>query len=153
MSLSKEQNSTDMDSAIQAFQDWRSNRKKMCRIPERLWEIAAKLSSQYPISTICENLGLNWGTLKKKIDHLSLSTHGNHPVKPQKPPSFVELKLDSQERNQTPSLLLNQCASPHCAIELTKPDGSVMKIFSSSSKDAPLDILEFCKTFLGSHGS
>jgi hypothetical protein len=40
----------------------------MCRIPDRLWKIAAKLSPQYPISTICENLGLNWGALKKKID-------------------------------------------------------------------------------------
>jgi hypothetical protein len=149
MPLPKEQNSTEMDSAIQAFKDWRSSREKMCRIPDRLWKIAAKLAPNYPINTICENLGLNWGALKKKIDHLSLSANANHAVKPQKQPSFVELKLNSQE--QPPSLLLNQSASPHCAIELTRPDGTVMKIFSSSSDDAPLDILELCKTFLGRH--
>ncbi len=105
---------------------------------------------RYPIRTICENLSLNWGTLKKKIDHLSfsLSAHANHAVKPPKQSSFVELKLNSQEL--TPSLLLNQSASPHCAIELTRPDGTVMKIFSSSSEDTPLDILGLCKTFLGS---
>lgn len=157
MPLPKKQNSTEMEAAIQAFKDWRSSREKMCRIPGRLWKIAAKLSPQYPISTICRNLGLNWGALKKKIDHLSLSlsTHANHAVKPQKQPSFVELKLNNQERNQTPSFLLNQSTSPHCTIELTRPDGTVMKIFSSSSEDAPLnlDILELCKTFLGSHGS
>jgi hypothetical protein len=151
MPLPKEPNSTEMDSAIQAFKDWRSSRKKMCRIPDRLWKIAASLSPRYPISTICENLGLNWGALKKKIDQLSLSTNTNRPVKPQKQSSFVELKLNSHE--QTPSLFLNQSALPHCAIELTRPDGTVMKIFSSSSDDAPLnlDTLELCKTFLGSH--
>lgn len=149
MPLPKEQNSTEMDSAIHAFKDWRSSREKMCRIPDSLWKIAAKLSPRYPIRTICENLSLNWGTLKKKIDHFSLSAHANHAVKPQKQSSFVELKLNSQEL--TPSLLLNQSASPHCAIELTRPDGTVMKIFSSSSEDTPLDILGLCKTFLGSH--
>ena len=156
MPLPKEQNSPEMKAAIKAFKDWRSSREKMCRIPDRLWEIAAKLSPQYPISTICGNLGLNWGALKKKVDHyaLSLSSNTNHAVKPQKQPSFVELKLNSQERNQLPSLPLNQSTSPHCAIELTRPDGTVMKIFSSSSADADtpldLDILELCKTFLGS---
>ena len=152
MPLPKEQNSTEMEAAIQSFKDWRSSREKMCRIPGRLWKVAAKLYPQYPISTICRNLGLNWGALKKRIDHLtlSLSAHANHTVKPQKQPSFVELKLKNQE--QTPSLLLNQSASPHCAIELTRPDGTVMKIFSSSSDDTPLnlDILGLCKTFLGS---
>ncbi len=164
MPLPKEPKSTEMDSAIQAFKDWRSNREKMCRIPGRLWKIASKLSPQYPISTICRNLGLNWGALKKRIDHssLSLSANANHPVKPQKQSSFVELKLNSQVRNQSPSLPLNQSTSPspHCTIELTRPDGTVMKIFSSSSDDGPLnlnlnlnlnlDILELCKTFLGS---
>ena len=153
MPLSKELNSAEMDSAIQSFKDWRSNREKMCRIPDHLWKIAAKLSPQYPISTICRNLGLNWGALKKKIDHFSLafSANANHSVKPQKQPSFVELKLNNQE--QSPSLLLNHSPSPspspspRCAIELTKPDGTVMKIFASS--DAPLNLLELFKTFLG----
>jgi hypothetical protein len=123
----------------------------MCRIPDRLWKIAAKLSPQYPISTICENLGLNWGALKKKIDHLSLSlsANANHPVKPPKQPSFVELKLNSPE--PAPSLLLNHSPSPRCAIELTKPDGTVMKIFASN--DAPLNLLELFKTFLGNSGT
>ena len=150
MPLPKEQNSREMEAAIKAFKDWRITREKKCRIPDRLWKIAAKLSLRYSISIICKNPGLNWGDLKKRIDQLSLSANANHPVKPQKQPSFVELKLNSRE--QPPSLLLNQSASPHCAIELTRPDGTVMKIFSSSSEDTPLnlDILGLCKTFLGS---
>ena len=68
MPLSKEQNSREMESAINAFKDWRNSREKICRIPERLCKIAAGLSPQFPINTICKNLGLNWGDLKKKID-------------------------------------------------------------------------------------
>lgn len=147
MPLPKEQNSKEMEAAIKAFKDWRSSREKMCRIPERLWKIAAKLSLRYPINKICKNLGLNWGDLKKKIDQLSLSTNANanHPVNPQTQPSFVELKLNSREL--APSLFLNDFPSRRCAIELTKPDGTVMKIFASN--DAPVNLLELFKTFLG----
>ncbi len=146
MPLSKELNSTEMDSAIQAFKTWRSTREKVCRIPDHLWQIAANLSTQYhySLNTICKKLGLNWGKKKKKITQFS----SNHPVTPQKSPPFLELKLNSQE----PSFLFNHSPSPHCAVELTRPDGTVMKIFSSSSNDTPLDILQLCKTFLGSHG-
>ena len=152
MPFPKEQNSKEMEAAIQAFKDWRSTREKMCRIPDRLWKIAAKLSPQYPIRTICENLGLNWGSLKKKIVQLSFSANGRHLLNPPKQASFVELKLNSQEPT-TPSLLLNHSPSPspncscsRCAIELTKPDGTVMKIFASN--DSPVNLLEFFKTFL-----
>lgn len=155
MPLPKKQNSPEMEAAIQAFKDWRSTREKMCRIPDRLWEIAAKLSPQYPISTICENLGLNWGALKKRIVQLSFSANDKHLINPQKQPSFVELKLNSQEL-AAPSLLLNHSPSPNCsrcAIELTKPDGTVMKIFASNDSPSNLNLLEFFKTFLGNSNS
>ncbi len=147
MPLPKEQNSREMEAAIKAFKDWRSSREKMCRIPERLWKIAAKLSLRYPINKICKNLGLNWGALKKKIDHFSLSTNSNHPVIPPHQHSFVEFKLNSQEL--APSLFLNDSPSRRCAIELTKADGTVMKIFASNDTDSPLNLLELFKTFLG----
>jgi hypothetical protein len=149
MPFPKEQNTPEMEAAIKAFKDWRSTREKLCRIPEHLWKIAAKLSPQYPINTICNNLGLNWGALKKKIDHFSLSANTNHPVNRPNQSSFVELKLNSQEL--TPSLYLNDSASssPRCAIELTKPDGTVMKIFASNDAPSNLNLLELFKTFLG----
>jgi hypothetical protein len=155
MSLPKEQNSTEMEAASKAFKDWRSTREKKCRIPDRLWKIAAKLSPIYPINTICKNLGLNWGVLKKKIDQLTLSANvnANYLVKPPKQPSFVELKLNSQEL--APSLFLNDStsASRRCTIELTKPDGTVMKIFASNDAPSNLNLLELFKTFLGIGGN
>lgn len=153
MPVSKELYSAEMNSAIQAFKTWRSTREKLCRIPDHLWQIAVNLSTQYnyPTNTICKNLGLNWGDLKKKIIQLS----SNHRITPQKSPSFLELKLDSQGQMQPPPFPFNHSPSPspHCAVELTRTDGTGMKIFYSPSNDAPLDILELCKTFLGSHGS
>ena len=164
MPLSKELNWAEMDSAIQVFKTWRSTREKLCRIPDHLWQIAANLSTQYhyPLGTICKQLGLNWGDLKKKISQLS----SNYPTAPQKSssspsspssPSFLELKLDSQEQIQPGSFLFNHSssASPssHCAVELTRSDGTGMKIFYSPSNDAPVDILELCKVFLGNHGN
>ena len=149
MPLSNELKSSEMDSAIQAFKSWRSNREKMCRIPEHLWQIAANLSTQYhyPLNTICKKLGLNWGDLKKKITQLS----SNHPTFAQSqkspcPNPFIELKLNNQE----PSFLLNHPPhSPRCAVELTRPDGTVMKIFASDGERTPLNLMELCKTFLG----
>lgn len=158
MPVTKELNSAEMKSAIQSFKTWRSTREKRCRIPEYLWQIAVNLSTQYqyPINTICKNLGLNWGDLKEKIIQLS-SKPAITAESPQKPASFLELKFDSQEQMQPPSFLFNHSPSPsslgHCAVELTRPDGTGMKIFYPPSNDAPLNILELCKTFLGSHGS
>lgn len=136
MSATKTAASADMDAAAASFKDWRENRKKLCRIPEPLWEMAANLSRHYPLNTICQNLGLNWGILRKKINQLS----GNTPAKSPESPSFVELKLNGANP------LFPFADSSRCAVELSRPDGTVMKIFSSN--ETPLDLLELCKTFL-----
>jgi hypothetical protein len=157
MALSKQLVTHEMDIAIHSFREWRNTREKKCRIPERLWKIAASLYPLYPINIICENLGLSWGALKKKIDQLSLSelsAQTNRPVKLPGSPTFIELKLNNHDKEEEvgelksgPSLLLGHSPSPRCALELTKPDGTVMKIFASN--EAPLDLLELFKTFLG----
>jgi hypothetical protein len=149
----------EMDIAIHSFREWRNTREKKCRIPERLWKIAASLYPRYPISIICDNLGLNWGALKRKIDQLSLSELSAKTDRPVKPPNsrtsppFIELKLNSHgheeqvgELEHSPSLFLGHSPLLRCALELTKPDGTVMKIFASN--EAPLDLLELFKTFL-----
>lgn len=156
MSLSKQLITQEMDIAIHSFREWRNTREKKCRIPERLWKIAARLSPRYPISTICENLGLNWGALKRKIDQLTLSelsAKANRPVKHRNSPTFIELKLNNREKEEqagelkhSPSLFLGHSPLPRCALELTRPDGTVMKVFAST--ETPLDLLELFKTFL-----
>lgn len=136
MSATKTAASADMEAAVAAFQDWRKSRKKLCRIPEPLWEMAANLSNHYPLNTICQNIGLNWGTLRKKIDQLC----GNGSSRGIASPSFVELQLKGQEA------LFPFAHSNDCAVELTRPDGTIMKIFASN--EAPLNLLELCKAFL-----
>lgn len=147
MSISKIPKECDLPSVIDAFKSWRNTREKICRIPDHLWELAVNLWPRYPVDTIRKNLGLNWGDLKKKIDELSVNDSIKPPDRHANPsstsPSFVELKLSSQE----PSSYLNPC--PRCAIELTKPDGTMMKILAPDN--APLNLLELCKTFLGTN--
>ena len=134
----KDELSSDMEAAVHSFKEWRHTRKKMCRIPEHLWKMAANLSNHYPLSTISQNLGLNWGSLRKKIDQLS----SGPPSKVAEPPSFIELKLNGQK----PLSPLDHSAP--CSVELLRPDGTVMRIFASN--DTPLNTLELCKAFLNS---
>ena len=133
---SKREPAVDMESAVAAFKNWRTTRKKKCPIPEPLWEMAVNLSRRYPLNTICQTLGLNWGTLRKKIDQLS----GNAQASVCESLSFVELKLKGDDLHSP------FAHSRNCAVELMRPDGVVMKIFASS--DTPLNLSELCKTFL-----
>lgn len=138
MSDSKDELSSDMEAAIHCFKEWRQTRKKLCRIPDHLWKMAANLSNHYPVSTISRNLSLNWGTLRKKINQFStdLPSNGGNP------PSFIELKLNGQQP------LSPLAHSSRCSVELVRPDGTVMRIFSSD--DTALNLPELCKTFLKS---
>ena len=127
----------DMTAAQQIFADWRATREKKCRIPDGLWKVASDLAAHYPISTVCKNLCLSVVDLRKHMGVI------NPPpsLRPPTPASFIELKLN----NPQPSSPLSR--SQGSAIELTRPDGTIMKI--AISANTPLDILSLCKTFLG----
>lgn len=127
----------DMTAAQQIFSDWRATREKRCRIPDGLWKVASDLTAHYPISTVCKNLCLSVVDLRKQMVGITPPPS----LRPPNPASFIELKLN----NPQPSSLLSR--SPGNAIELTRPDGTVMKI--AISENTPLDILSLCKTFLG----
>lgn len=133
---SRKEPALDMESTVAAFKNWRTTRKKKCPIPEPLWRMAVNLAKHYSLNIICRNLGLNWGTLRKKIDQLS----GNAQASVCESLSFVELKLNGDD------LRSPFAHSRNCAVELIRPDGVVMKIFASN--DSPLNLSELYKTFL-----
>jgi len=136
MSAKKDDLSSDMEAVVRSFESWRESRRKMCRIPDHLWKMAANLSNHYPLNKICRNLGLNWSDLRKKINQFS----SNLQVESTECSSFIELKLNGQN----PPLPYDHCA--RCSVELIRPDGTVMRIFSSS--ETPLNLLELYTTFL-----
>ncbi|MFW7381050.1 MAG: hypothetical protein ACOH5I_19700 [Oligoflexus sp.] len=52
----------------QAFEQWRSNRKKGARIPDKLWTRAAQLADKHRPSMIAKLLNLDANHHKKRMD-------------------------------------------------------------------------------------
>ncbi len=55
---------------VKQFRSWRNSRKRGSRIPQRLWQSAAELSEQHPISDIALTLGLDYTRLRRRVESL-----------------------------------------------------------------------------------
>ncbi len=66
------------------FQAWRERRQGARRIPQPLWALAVRLGSQHGISRTATALGLDYYSLKKRVE-----SAGQEP--PSRSPAFVEL--------------------------------------------------------------
>ena len=62
-----------MQSAINAFEDWRSTRNCREPIPEHLWLLVEPLTRHYSLSQITKNLHLNTRQIKINLSKLSSS--------------------------------------------------------------------------------
>lgn len=124
----------DFEYARQKFQQWRSNKTYREPIPEELWQLAIELSSRFLISQVARELSLNFMALKKRV--IGKSERKNGMV--DKPGSFVELKMLPGESNVP--------ISSSCVMELTRLDGTNLKIYSAVGRD--MDILRICEQFL-----
>ena len=62
-----------MQSAINAFAEWRTTRKGKGPTPEHLWLLVKPLTKHYSLSQITKNLNLNIAQLRAKLDNLSTS--------------------------------------------------------------------------------
>jgi len=56
--------SPTLESAIQAFDQWRSQRQKRTNIPTQLREMAVALRSKHSLKVICSKLRINSSALK-----------------------------------------------------------------------------------------
>lgn len=66
---------------------WRSKRRRCSPMPERLWNEAAQLARELGIHRIKCALGLNYGTLKKRVQKSGDPERAEAPVAA---PGFVE---------------------------------------------------------------
>ena len=66
------------------FQTWRCRRQTGGRIPHRLWALAVRLVSQHGLSRTATALGLDYYSLRKRVE-----AAGQEP--PSRSPAFVEL--------------------------------------------------------------
>ena len=60
------------------FENWRSQRGRGGRIPQRLWRAAARLSDRHSAGKIATALALDHGRLKQRIS--SLDAESAHPA-------------------------------------------------------------------------
>ena|ERR1700689_1155703 len=111
----------DLAEARSRFQAWRNRRERGCRIPERLWALAAKLATHYGVSRTSMALGLDYYGLKKRAEEA-----GDQPQSGR--PAFVELPLPAVPGKQ-------------CAVELDNGSGAMMRVQLSGYDAADLAAL------------
>jgi hypothetical protein len=103
-----------LESARRRFQRWRRSRKVGARIPEPLWAAAVKLAQAYGIHRTARVLGLDYNSVKQRLEKQSASRP------PQRPrtgvAAFVELAA-------SPRMVVEECL-----LELEDAEGAKMRI-------------------------
>ena len=101
-------NNHQIEQVQKGLDAWRKTRKRRSRIPDHLWESAARVAGQYGLYKTARALRLDYNSLKKRLKAV---TDGNESA-----PAFVELI-------QTVS-----SPSSECLIELESRHGEKMRI-------------------------
>ena len=74
----------DLAQGRRRFQAWRERRQGARRIPQPLWDLAVRLVRQHGLSRTATALGLDYYSLKKRVEAAA-------PEPPSRSPAFVEL--------------------------------------------------------------
>ena len=112
----------DLGRAQGRFQVWRKRRQVGERIPQPLWAMAARLAGTHGVSRTAAALGLDYYSLKQRVEVTGHSTGSNGPA-------FVEF---------SPSPLT---AVKHCRLELDNGAGARLRMELSGYDAADLEAL------------
>lgn len=111
------------------LEHWRKTREKRSRVPNEVWDSAARLAEEYGINRIARALGLNHSTLKKRLNGCGVAG-----VSKKKPgPVFLELESGMS------------APSAECVLELENRSGAKMRIELKGGRI--LDLLELTQAF------
>ena len=88
-----------MQSAINAFDEWRATRKGKGPTPEHLWLLVEPLTKHYSLSQITKNLHLNITQLRAKLAKLSPSEE-NIPQLVECSQQFAMLSASNNKMNE-----------------------------------------------------
>lgn len=114
-----------LQTVCNAFNDWRSSRRKGSPIPAHLWDAAVSLSPVYSTCHIARALKLDYMKLKRLI---------NGKTSHDRPPGFFELKHESF------------LTAGQCTIHLQSPKGFRMEIRAEGA--SPAQFLPLITAFL-----
>ncbi len=91
---------------------WRESHTRGSRISEALWASAAELAGKHGLSRIARALGLDYYSLKKRLEHAPSPARSRG----KRPASFVEIALPGAVK------------SPEYVVELEHPSGMKMRV-------------------------
>jgi hypothetical protein len=109
---------------------WRASAQRGRRIPEDLWDMAARLARTYGVSRISAVLKLSYSDLQRRAQGVS-------STQTQAPPTFVELPAPKGSAG----------LSAQGTIEVVHPCGARLILRLADAK--PDDLLPLVRTFLG----
>jgi hypothetical protein len=92
------------------FQSWRKRRARGTKIPPELWKAAADLAREHGVSKTSQELGVDYYSLKRRLDGGAREKVKEHPVE------FVDL---------TRNVL---SAGPACAVEVQDSGGFRLRV-------------------------
>ena len=101
-----------LQAARRRFQHWRRTRKVGSRIPRPLWANAVKLAESYGIHPTAKALGLDYNSLKKRLESASPSAVAASAEAAR----FVELAAPTS------------AGMPECILELEDVEGTKMRL-------------------------
>ena len=113
----------DLAQGRRQFQAWRQRRQGR-RIPQPLWDLAVRLVSQHGLSRTVTALGLDYYSLKKRVEEA-----GQQPPSPS--PAFVEIP---------PPFVVSKQA----LFELDTGAGATLRVQLSGYEVADLEVLARC---------
>ncbi len=117
---------TPLTRATERFEKWRKRGPARRKIPDRLWELAAKLGGKYGVNRTAQALRLDYYDLKGRVEAAGPS----RAPTPETAATFVEVL--PQPRGA-------------CVVEIEDRRGAKMTIRLSG----PVDVVALAKSFLG----
>ncbi len=159
----------DLEAAKKRFDTWRRRRKRGSRIPDHLWDYAAKLAAEYGICRAARVLRLDYYGLKKRAEsevparirgaahNVSESIDGAKvkvPVRLRDVSGGIGIAEGRSSAGVSqmvsPATFVELSppatyASPECVIELANPHGSKMRVYLKGNHVA--EVVELCRDF------
>jgi hypothetical protein len=87
MTQTAPENREDLEQLRLRFEEFRGTRTGRTRLPEILWQEAAKAARGYGVNTVAHELHLDWSKLKRKM----LKQDQPKVSRNKTPPTFIEL--------------------------------------------------------------
>ena len=133
-----------MEKAKELFAEWRANRLGRGKIPAHLWEVVRHLIKVkgHTFTQVGTTLGINHQQLKLNIESQpprdKTLPAASHFIK-------IDLPLPQPMSPQLPSTTEQHMSSlPVITLELTRPDGTILKASGMASRD----LLSFVQRFI-----